>query len=619
MKIKIILCIILVINISATLFSQSIRRAETEAGVDSVWQGINLPQGYTGKDVIIGITDWGFDYTHPVFFDTTLSHSRIIGVWDMFRSQGPHPEGYDYGTVYTDTADILAAMCDTSNVYQYGYHGTHVASIAGGSGGGSKYRGVAFEADLLFATFLVNEQAVIDAFNWMYQIAQSRNKRLVINISWGLYYMDNLDGTGRLSHTIDSLTGLGVVFVTSGGNNGDVNFHLGQNFTEKQDTLRSQITFYSGSHDSLWGQSISMTNSPNTSFQFAIQYLNGENSVIGTTPFYASAGNTYIDTFAVFNGDTIIYNLLTEDADIDNHRPQARLRIKKGDYKGKICLLVTAANGEFHAWNVAELTNDVGNWGNDFIQPVKDSSWTAGDTHYGLGSPANINNVITIAAHRSSMMVNNTLTGGEIASFSSFGGTIDGRIKPEISAPGVSVIAALSSFTTTFSGTVTAKVNFRNKQYGFAALSGTSMSSPFVSGVVALMLQANPKLTPAEIKNILIATAKQDKFTQTSGQERFGYGKVDAYQAVKKALETTHIAEKTSHSLQAYPNPCRQYITINNHDNIPLRISIYNIEGKILNTITIDGNNKQIDTSKWAKGIYLLKTDDGDAVRIVKQ
>ena len=155
----------------------------------------------------------------------------------MFRSQGPHPEGYDYGTVYTDTADILAAMCDTSNVYQYGYHGTRVASIAGGSGGGSKYRGVAFEADLLFATFLVNEQAVIDAFNWMYQIAQSRNKRLVINISWGLYYMDNLDGTGRLSHTIDSLTGLGVVFVTSGGNNGDVNFHLGQNFTEKQDTM----------------------------------------------------------------------------------------------------------------------------------------------------------------------------------------------------------------------------------------------------------------------------------------------------------------------------------------------------------------------------------------------
>ncbi|MBO4581059.1 MAG: S8 family peptidase [Bacteroidales bacterium] len=619
MKIKIILFVIFIITATATSFSQSLRRAETEAGVDSVWQGINLPQGYTGKDVIIGITDWGFDYTHPVFFDTTLTHSRIIGVWDMFRSQGPHPAGYNYGTEYTDTADILAAMSDTSNVYQYGYHGTHVASIAGGSGGGSKYRGIAFEADLLFATFLVNEQAVIDAFNWMYQIARTKGKRLVINMSWGLYYMDNLDGTGRLAHTIDSLTDLGVVFVTSAGNNGNVNFHLGQNFSQKQDTLRSQITFYSGHHDSLWGQSISMTNSPYTSFQFAIQYLNTENAVTGTTPFYATSDNCDIDTFAIFNGDTIIYNLTTESANTDNHRPQARLRIQNGNYSGKICLLVSASAGEFHAWNVAELTNDVGNWGNDFIQPVKDSSWTAGDTRYGLGAPANIKNVITVAAHRSSKMVNNTLTGGEIASFSSYGSTIDGRLKPEISAPGVSVIAALSSFTTTFSGNVNTTVNFRNKQYGFAELSGTSMSSPFVTGVVALMLQANPKLSPAEIKSILASTAKQDKFTQTSGQERFGYGKTDAYQAVKKALETNHIATPQKPCWHAYPNPCRQAFVITNNSDRPLHITIYNMEGQTLHTLIVDGNAEQIDTSNWSKGIYLLKSEDGNTIKIVKQ
>ncbi len=617
MKINISICITISLFIYNITFAQSVRRAATEAGVDSVWQGINLPQGYTGKDVIIGITDWGFDYTHPVFFDTTLTRSRIIGVWDMFRSQGNPPEGYTYGVEYLDTSDILAAQCDTSNVYQYGYHGTHVASIAGGSGGGSRYRGVAFEAEFLFATFLVSEQAVTDAFNWMYRIACARGKRLVINMSWGLYYMDNLDGTGSLAHTMDSLSQLGVVFVTSGGNNGDVNFHLGRNFSQQQDTLRSQITFYAGAHDSLWGQSVSMTNSSQSHFSFALQYLNSQNETIGYTPYYSTTQNSYIDTFAVFNGDTIIYNVLTE-ASVGNHlRPQARLRVKKSNFNGKICLSVYAEDGEFHAWNVAELTNNVGNWGNDFTQPIKDTLWTAGDPHFGLGAPANIDPIITVAAHRSSFMVNGTLTGGEIASFSSYGGTIDGRMKPEISAPGVSVTAALSSHTNTFSGTVSSSVNFRGKKYNFTALSGTSMSSPFVTGVVALMLQANPKLTPQEVKNIITATAKQDKYTAKYGTERFGYGKIDAYRAVQKALETVHVSTASTPSCFLYPNPCSHRLTISCPCNT--YIYIYNIQGQLIHSLYTEQDIINISTDTWPCGVYLLRTSRGYTQKIIKQ
>ena len=49
--------------------------------VDSVHAGYNLPQPYHGEGVLIGVLDWGFDYTHPNFLDTTLSESRIRGVW----------------------------------------------------------------------------------------------------------------------------------------------------------------------------------------------------------------------------------------------------------------------------------------------------------------------------------------------------------------------------------------------------------------------------------------------------------------------------------------------------------------------------------------------------------
>jgi hypothetical protein len=91
-------------------------RAVKDTRVDSVWQGIELPQPFTGKDVLIGITDWGFDYTNPMFYDTTLTHTRIIKAWDQYRNAGPPPVGYVYGTEINGETNLLAAQCDTFNI-----------------------------------------------------------------------------------------------------------------------------------------------------------------------------------------------------------------------------------------------------------------------------------------------------------------------------------------------------------------------------------------------------------------------------------------------------------------------------------------------------------------------
>ena len=121
-------------------------RAAVDGRVDSVRMAINLPQEYTGEGVIIGITDWGFDYTHPVFYDTNMIHYRVLRAWDQFKTSGPAPAGFDYGTEYVGAEALLTAQCDTSNVYDYAYHGTHCAGIAGGAGAGTIYRGIAVDA-----------------------------------------------------------------------------------------------------------------------------------------------------------------------------------------------------------------------------------------------------------------------------------------------------------------------------------------------------------------------------------------------------------------------------------------------------------------------------------------
>lgn len=590
-----------------------LHRAVPDGRVDSVWAGFGFPSGFSGKEVIIGFTDWGFDYSHPVFYDTSLVNYRVLRAWDQFKKEGPAPSGFSYGREYIGQSDLLQAASDTSNVYQYAYHGTHVAGIAGGAGAGTPYRGVAFDADLIFATFLVNEQAVIDAFQWMYNVAQSEQKRLVINMSWGLYYIDNFTGTGRIGQKMEELSDLGVVFVTSGGNNGDTDFHISHNFATEQDTLKTIFNFAGGS-SLQYGQSISMTNSPQSSFSFAIQVLNSSFQPIAITPFYNTADSSgYFETFFVVNNDTIFYTAEIDQEDENNGRPEVRLRVKKPISSYKLGLFVTAETGTFHAWNVIELTNDVGNWGGTFTAPSSLVGWKAGDPNYGLGSPANVDCAITVAAHKSRIITPNFAIGGEITDFSSFGPTIDGAIKPEVSAPGNNVVSAISSYTNQFSGTYTRTISFQGRDYKFAALSGTSMSSPFTAGVVALILQANPYLTAAQVKDILILTARDDEFTIASGEERFGYGKVDAYHAVMLALQMVGVSEFNVPELKwnLFPNPSNGllYITVQSNEKL-IDLELFDINGKILYKQQIEPGVNSMNFDHLPSGCYFIKVTD---------
>ena len=149
-------------------------RMTADVRADSVWEGVNLPQAYTGKNVLIGITDWGFDYDNPMFMDTSLTTSRVRAAWDHFKHAGNQPTGFGYGVEYVTPTELDDANSDTAgDYYDYATHGNHVAGIAGGSGAGLKYRGVAFESQYLFNSIQLDAGAAIDAFVWMKGIAEN--------------------------------------------------------------------------------------------------------------------------------------------------------------------------------------------------------------------------------------------------------------------------------------------------------------------------------------------------------------------------------------------------------------------------------------------------------------
>ena len=129
-----------------------------------------------------------------------------------------------------------------------------------------------------------------------------------------------------------------------------------------------------------------------------------------------------------------------------------------------------------------------------------------------LIAPADADSIVSVGA---------TFSDGEIASFSSTGPTFDGRIKPEVVAQGVSVVSA--------DGNTTA---------GYVLVNGTSLATPLVAGVAALVFSAHPELTPMQVRDALIQTATKinDSFdpsrTAVYPNNFYGNGMVNALAAV---------------------------------------------------------------------------------------
>ena len=123
---------------------------------------------------------------------------------------------------------------------------------------------------------------------------------------------------------------------------------------------------------------------------------------------------------------------------------------------------------------------------------------------------------------------------GRTSAFSSKGPTRDGREKPEVSAPGEMITAALASESEEADDGERANTADRT-----LTIEGTSMAAPYVAGVIALMLQQRPTLGPAEIIDIIKATSRKDEHTgPSSWTPEYGHGKMSALAAVNLAGQT---------------------------------------------------------------------------------
>lgn len=504
------------------------------------------PLGLRGAGVIVGVIDvGGLDYTLDDFRNADGT-TRVAFLWDQRIQpvQGEQaPAGFGYGVEYT-AATINQAL-NQPNPFQRvrhrsepASHATHVTSIAAGNGRSGdadfpagRFVGVAPEATIVFVEAgpegnlgsFTDSVRVADAIAYVYRKAQELGLPCVINMSLGQNGGSH-DGESVVERAIDRLAETpGRAFVLAGGNEHVFRGHAsGTLATGQSRTLRWK---FGGRLPLPGGGVLPAGQGDRTSNELEIWYssrdrlrvslASPDGQVVGPVEPGSTLDRTltggvsvFIDSvrFAPLNGDNQIYIEVS---------PPPGVAIPEGTWEVRLEAIASRV-GRFDAW----IERDARDPNNRFA----DQSFFVGndfDPTMTLGTPSTGRRSIAVANY------NHRTESPEDSS--GRGTTRDGRPKPEIAAPGTDILAAHAQGGRTRSASQGGGVwPMRTPK------TGTSMASPHVAGIVALLLQRNPRLTIEQIRKMLIASTRE-----ASGISGFdiawGFGRIDAQGAVDLA------------------------------------------------------------------------------------
>lgn len=589
------------------------------------------PDGWNGKGVVTGLCDIGFDPGHPNFIDRDGNPrvKRIVDYRDTLATV----------TRLYSPEDIAGWKTDDDNEY----HATHVAGIMAGGYRGNYYYGIASGSDIVAATSMLTDACILDGAEEIIDYARSVGKPAVINMSLGSYTGPH-DGTTLFNQYLSKL-GDDAIICMAAGNEGaspnnlqldftpdksetsvfirdcyggwdDVNIFGATDFWSADDTpfairislydIQTKKTVYTSPWVGAGGQSewsISTSNNPDSQQEY--------------DPIFDKAYDGYFRASAEIDSENGRYTIYTS-FDVTNHETVDRV----GRYSLVLTVKgepVTHVDGYADGYRCRFGTNGSASFATpNSLMSISDIA--CGDNIIVVGASCARNSVPLIDGATKEF----DYTVDRAAAFTSYGTLPDGRTLPHISAPGCCVI---SSYSTPYLEknqsqikTMTAKatVNGRDAYWGFEG--GTSMSTPYVAGVIALWLQADPSLTAADACDIAASTAKTD-YPDISDL-RWGAGQIDALEGIKKVLSRSGVNDVKT---DCHSSPIVIYrdgqISIVCPGVDRIEAGIFAVDGRKATSASGGGDTLSVDASTLAKGVYVCRINAGQraahAVKII--
>lgn len=565
--------------------------------VDEAHAGTSLTMPYTGKGVLVGIIDTGFDFNHPNFRDKD-GNCRIQAVWDQNNFLVTDSD-YGYGKEYRSTAEIVSAGRDMELTGDT--HGTHVAGIATGSYDGP-YLGVAPEADIVLVSTNKTEQGIIDGIDYLLEYAEKAGKPISINLSIGTV-LGYKDGTDAFSVLIDNLMEgqTGKVISIAAGNEGDRNSTLSGSFGADCTGVKSFWIPPTYNRDNLFIQG-----ERGADYELVLSLKNKD-----------TGEELFTKTFTSDERQTLSFKDFGSQAS-DNGR--LSVSVSENPSNGNPCFRVTMTYDlpETEIWEVA-LSSESGRYmiNSDYGEFVSlgKNGYSAGTNESSIAATATGFNSIAVGAYVSKNTYND-LSGSihdkdwtleDIYPLSGKGPTYDNRIKPDVVAPGAAVVSSFNSYANSFYVSPEDKVasvvdDYTGRTYSWGVASGTSMATPVVTGTLALWLEANSDLSLEDIRRIIESTSSHDTFTGEVANGVFGHGKLDAFAGLKYLEQNTSIIQNEILGLKYELHDGILFVST---DTDISRIDIYGIDGKMLGSEK--GYGKEIRIRLPSDGVFFVR------------
>lgn len=614
--------------------SHKMKYARQASNVDEAHQGIlenGVTTPYDGTGVLISMMDGGLDPNHINF------SGRIKRLWH-FSGQDATP------TLYTD-----ATLSNFASDEPEDTHATHVAGImaggykspvyhrtqptATGSSFGSlttsanPYYGVAPGATLALSCGDLYDENIIQAIENAISYSKEQGMPLAVNLSLGSNGGPQ-DGSDDFSQSLERL-GRDAIICVSAGNEGSDNIYIEKTFSQTETEVKTLLYFNSARTQANDGY-IDIWADDDQPFTVTIANVNSSGTLSYSTSFLTS---TYERTYTNGCSTSSSYGDVYYAGGIDpnNNRYNAYIYF---DYSrprsGRFSISVKGAPGQTVYMTFCGYSEFTNLYNGTYGTPL--SGYTTGTTDNTINSMVCGKNVLSVGAYNTTTRwhsIGSTSVSdyysyseslGAITSFSSYGHDFFGRQLPQVCAPGSALI---SSFSTPYiegnygadydetADDMVASVASGSKTYYWGPMQGTSMACPFVTGTVALWLQADPTLTFDDIIDVINNSSKSDSYT-AAAPLKAGAGKIDATAGLKYLMQKAAIGEITNDpekQILISVDPSSRLLDITAAGQTQLKITITDIQGRSLLNSSPSSCSASIPLSGFASGIYIVRVE----------
>ena len=532
----------------AEMMESNVDTTRSVTSVNYVAEGLQhgLPANYDGKGVVFGIIDSGIDFNHAAFQDS-LGNTRIKCVYMPADNSGTKVtiDGTVLPGSEFDSTRIASLTTDLAS----SAHGSHTAFIGAGSHCG-QYSGMAPGADIVMCALggKKNDVNIANSLKYITQYAKRVGKPCVISISLGTKQGPH-DGTSKLCKIYEEMGKSDAVICLSAGNLGSYRRYIHHKFSGMNTATNPNIGSYVTGTQAGYTANFAIDTWSRSRSAVGIKYLlidPDDNSIFYETGImkaytyhYIGPGmeskrgyNAFLSQY--FSGKIGVWVTTESNGHIETYS-EVSLKPLRSDVKAyKMAVQFYGADGvEFDSWVTSENAYSwhpqVGDY--KFVNGSDSCSMNdnvTGKNTISVGNYVGRNRYMSLSGKE---MYNSIYPEGSIYVQSSYGIAPNGESYPFVAAPGYFVVSAYNGYNYLAKPSTNTAYSKENPTTGrtdyWGSMSGTSMSTPTVAGIVALWLQANPQLKVDDVKAIIRKSAYVDDDVRKAPLQ-FGAGKINA-------------------------------------------------------------------------------------------